>query len=503
MNEISDGVWLKELGIDGFCGRWTKFKMTALFLRRKFLTFLAMLLLLSCTARVDAAEDPASELGTLAKSATQLSTATGSASDHFSLIMEIGAPGTYSPSMIIAQRDGNDVGLLVCSDKGLPYAYVRDGLLIMLDAKNPGKILVVKGIDYSLVFRSQRPPVVDFTLSLLTQNDKSGSEIGWFPSEIITGTLESRIDILADRPARTFLVHTLHRKLLVLGSAGPYPIGTLLLTTPNMSNLSMAVLGKPADDTRLSPVTLESLRALNVPIVEGTAENTVNLPKLIPDKFWSDPREVKAAESLAKILPGGAWVAEYAELGGLQRLEILQGMANDLVDNLETKRKIFEIFQKRKASVRADAAAYRSGQTSSKAVAEALVNDFDAAPELREVMTSRDYFAYAERSFENDATSILPEEAKRMILKYMIEAAKLHLSDDQEGAIAALCLDISNRTEQLRPRANAGELNAEGIKNEWMKLGMEMVQGLERILTDQQLLQMQRDLFPGTVPPAN
>lgn len=472
-------------------------------MRRGLLTALAILFAISFTPSLDATENPSEDLVALAKRAKPLSTSDASASDHFSLLLDLTAAGIYSPTLLVGQRDGNDVSLLVCSTAGLPYLYLYDGRLIMLDARSPGRILVAEDISYELLYRSQNAAQIDFALNFWATSFKPTSQIDWYPSEIIQGTLAGQTGIVADTTTKTFVIRIPHRRLLVQESAKPYPIGILIVEAPNVSFTATSVIGKSVDDERFSPVGPVQLTGLGLPIVHGTGDDVNNLPKMAPDRFWTDPREVKAAESLAKLVPARAWIAEACERVGLQRMAVLQTIACDVAANAETRQKVFKIFENREALLRADVAAFKVDNASGGAAEEAILKDFDAADELGGALPSKGYYCFTHRLLENALATNLSDTIEQRLLKYLDESATLNLSDEQTEQVAALCLGTASRTEQLATEFKTGDLSADDFKVAWSATGVRMADGLDAILTPKQARQMRNDLLRPTTMPAN
>lgn len=234
----------------------------------------------------------------------------GGSFNQFHLVIPVAAlPGHGDVAAeVVVERNGDSTAMLVRSSAGgLPYAYLRDGVMVRLDPANHGSLLLAEGLQPDLLLHANAPapggaPAAMTELHVAAGGRKRimvdlGSLVEGMQHTSRSRNFDDRTNALKfsgpDSGGRVVLVNT------------PVP-GTPPVSEFNISEKVRLAVGvreirvDPAA-TKLPRVSLEMAELLEIPVrrVDGAAAGGDMLP---PPKFFDDPANRAAAAKLESLV---------------------------------------------------------------------------------------------------------------------------------------------------------------------------------------------------------
>lgn len=264
-------------------------------------------------AAAEATADAATEISRLlAGRPLRLSTEDERPPDRFHFVLRLtmvtrGAKPQYTDYVVV--KDGGRVGILVRSLDGLPYCYMTEGYMVMLDKKKPGHLLVLTRGAPDFAFREAKEKgAVDFRVSHAGTAEKARVELDLgYVLAVAAQRLESAS---FDRGNATLFARTKTTALLITLPAVDEPggFGLRSFVTRNNSGQTLAFLdltagGRPPLD--LANATPAAVKDLGLPSREMAEGEPAALALIVPPGFGTDARERAAAEKLAGLLRVG------------------------------------------------------------------------------------------------------------------------------------------------------------------------------------------------------
>jgi hypothetical protein len=234
-----------------------------------------------------------------------------SAHEKFSYALAINPPagGKGQSTSVLVVRDGDHVGVVIGA-KGLPCYYMTDGLLIALDSKKPGQLMMHEGGSVQLLFGGK-----DAVSQLSYLSQGKANSIVLDPASLLTAmaTKSTRLDYRPDQQRlglKTDAGDLLKIKFPKDGHPDAYPIESLMFQSPGPHSSTFAfgsvtpnVVLKKSIATR----TADDVRKLGIPIRMLTdAELKTDFFALARVEFGENEEERETAEQLRALFPDDA-----------------------------------------------------------------------------------------------------------------------------------------------------------------------------------------------------
>ncbi len=236
-----------------------------------------------------------------------------SAHPKFSYALAINPPagGLGQPTTVLVVRDGDRMGVVVGA-KGLPCYYMTEGLMIGVDPKNPGQLMMHEGGSVQLLFGG-KDAGVHSGLSYTARHGQNSIVLD--PAALLTSivTKANRTDFRPD--LHRLGIHTstgdqLKIKMAALENESAYPIESLMMQAPAPLGMSFAfgnVTPNVVLKKSIAGRTATDARKLGIPIRQLSDED---LPKeyfaLARKDFAENEEEQETAEKLRALFPDDA-----------------------------------------------------------------------------------------------------------------------------------------------------------------------------------------------------
>ena len=233
-----------------------------------------------------------------------------SAHQKFSYALAINPPagGLGQSTTVLVVRDGDRIGVVVGA-KGLPCYYMTEGLMIGVDPKNPGQLMMHEGGSVQLLFGG-KDAGVHSGLSYSARPRQNSVVLD--PAALLTSivTKANRTDFRPD--LHRLGIHTstgdqLKIKMAALGNESAYPIESLMMQAPAPLGMSFAfgnVTPNVVLKKSIAGRTAADVRKLGIPIRQLSDED---LPKeffaLARKDFAENEEEQETAEKLRALFP--------------------------------------------------------------------------------------------------------------------------------------------------------------------------------------------------------
>ena len=233
-----------------------------------------------------------------------------SAHPKFSYALAINPPagGLGQPTTVLVVRDGDRIGVVVGA-KGLPCYYMTEGLMIGVDPKNPGQLMMHEGGSVQLLFGG-KDAGVHSGLSYSARPRQNSVVLD--PAALLTSivTKANRTDFRPDLHRLGIYTSTgdqLKIKMAALGNESAYPIESLMMQAPAPLGMSFAfgnVTPNVVLKKSIAGRTAADVRKLGIPIRQLSDED---LPKeffaLARKDFAENEEEQETAEKLRALFP--------------------------------------------------------------------------------------------------------------------------------------------------------------------------------------------------------
>lgn len=214
------------------------------------------------------------------------------------------AETVYTDYVVI--KDGDRVGVLIRSIDGLPYCYLTEGLLVMIDRGQPGRLVVYDQGSPEFVFKAieQEAGRLEFGLSHAKQALKSRIVLDL--GSVLREAVSRMQSVTFERDTGTLLGHTERAVVMIvlpaIDSPGGFGIRTFVTRSGIGQTLSFMDLATGVPPPfRPGQVDAKAVKALGLPSRDLAEVERAGVSLLIPDGFGNDPRERQAAEKLASL----------------------------------------------------------------------------------------------------------------------------------------------------------------------------------------------------------
>lgn len=236
-----------------------------------------------------------------------------SAHEKFSFALAINPPagGQCQSTTVLVVRDGARIGVVVGA-KGLPCYYMTGGLMIGVDPKNPGKLMMHEGGSIQLLFGGKDAG----SHSHLSYSVRPGeNSIILDPATMLT-SISPKVVRADYRPElqrlgiKTDTGDNLKIRLARPDKPDAYPIESLMLQSPGPNGLTFAfgnVTPNVALKQSIASRTADDVRKLGIPIRTLTDEDLAKeFVALARADFAENEAEQEAAEKLRGLFPDDA-----------------------------------------------------------------------------------------------------------------------------------------------------------------------------------------------------
>ncbi len=238
----------------------------------------------------------------------RLSTESVQPPDRFHFVIRLskevkGDPPQYTEYVIVKNQDR--VGVLIRSSEGLPYCYLTEGLMVVLDRAHPGGLALHVGGAPLVYFRMAGEDKLDFRVTHSMRANKAvvdldvGPILQMLAGKVRSATYEWSSGVIVGQTQGSALMLTLP------AAARPGDFGLRNLVNKMASGQTLALLDAasgvepPLDLTRLSR---QSLMDLGLPIRQVEDADREALSLLVPHNFGADEKERQAATKLLSLL---------------------------------------------------------------------------------------------------------------------------------------------------------------------------------------------------------
>ena len=205
-----------------------------------------------------------------------LSTADATAPDHYHFLVRVALArkdgGTLASDYLI-ERDGDEVGVLVRSADGLPFAYATNGLFVGIDPKEPGRLVTFTGGSPTFAYEA-RADGSGLVFELSYVKDATKPSVVFDARSLLAAALERAVDAKVAPDGRSVELKTVKATITVV-AALPEKTAAFaverLTTTTTASGAAITVTDIHVERTlcvNVLGVTRDSVRKLGLPIRE-------------------------------------------------------------------------------------------------------------------------------------------------------------------------------------------------------------------------------------------
>lgn len=226
---------------------------------------------------------------------------------HFVVRLSIepkGGEPRYTDYVVV--KDGDRVGVLVRALDGLPYCYMTDGLMVMVDHGEPGRLLLHPRGAPSVVYRlAEEEGKLDFWVSHVRRATRGVVDLNLAPvlklavGKLRQATFERSSGTLVGQTDRSAMMLTLP----AAERQGDFGLRSYVSRSPGGQTLALLDPTSggepPIDVTRL---TKDSITALAVPVREVPEVERGDVSLLVPEHFGVHPKERDASVKLLSLL---------------------------------------------------------------------------------------------------------------------------------------------------------------------------------------------------------
>lgn len=214
------------------------------------------------------------------------------------------AAPNYTDYLVV--KDGDRTGVLIRDLDGLPYCYITEGLMVMVDREVPGRLLVTSVGAPSVVYRmADEPGKLDLWISHIRKATKGTIDLNIGP--ILLALAEKVRQVTYERSSGTLVARTDQSAVMLTMRAVERPgdFGLRGFVTRTSGAQTIALLDPEVDNAPaldLTRINKQSIAALELPIREIADDEKNAVALTIPAHFGADPKERAAATKLASLL---------------------------------------------------------------------------------------------------------------------------------------------------------------------------------------------------------
>ena len=236
-----------------------------------------------------------------------LSADEASTSDEFQLEVRLSVATRGTKSLVTdlrVARRGDRVAIVVAAADGLPYCLLTNGLLVVFDRDEPGRLAVLEGGSPVFVLEGKEGEVMDFTFS---HQKGDRATVRYDPESLLRAMLKRLRNATYDGKTGAVMLRTDRARVLLSlppqrKEGAPALDGLAVLGASGTSITVTGVSLKTEGWDRVFEVTRESVEKLGIPTRAIAAEEARQLILVVPPTFGSRPAERRAAETLKPLL---------------------------------------------------------------------------------------------------------------------------------------------------------------------------------------------------------
>jgi hypothetical protein len=276
---------------------------------------LLVVVLLSADGRAAAADDAgrgnarAALIDALARGGHTLSTGKESAAERFSftLTMFVTAGGATHRNTYIVARDKEETAVVCLSEEGYPFAFLKDGLFVALDRKEPGRlVLSTTGAPrVVLSMTGQNAESLDFGISFVRSLD--APEVRLDIEKLVRGALDKATRAAHDEKTRSVRLETERSEAIFRISSpdnkGELPIAEMTLRNKKGFGVTVTSIRVGGDRAAILSVAKDAFERLRLPMHVAGEKEVLRLPLFAPPQFAADRVEREAAEKVRTLFP--------------------------------------------------------------------------------------------------------------------------------------------------------------------------------------------------------
>ena len=220
-----------------------------------------------------------------------------------------GAEGKKHASNYFVERDGDQVGILACSDDGLPFSYITNDLLIGTDRENPGQLLLHEHINPVLILGSMAKnstALCDLSFDSRVRSPKIEIDLEDLLRDVTAKAKSARVK----DGGRTIQIGTEHGALIEIDLAATnsalMPIRSFFISGTKGESMAIGSLDNgPLESLQVLRISKEDLATLRIPVVTATSAESSRIDVSVREDFGQDAREKDAAEAFLTLFKHG------------------------------------------------------------------------------------------------------------------------------------------------------------------------------------------------------
>jgi hypothetical protein len=197
-------------------------------------------------------------------------------------------PRQVAGTIYIVHRDGDRIAILLLSLAGFPYAFMTNGLLVVMDEEVPGRLLFHEGGNPSFVVKAGEAS--DRTICDISYGNRIEKPHLLLDLQSILAATQNQAISSKVLSAQGLEVKTKRGAASIETATGdsPYrfPIASIALTGSDGDSLAIGPIGtahRPA--ANVLGVSLEDVRSLNVPLKQIGNDEAPKFSMSVPEGF--------------------------------------------------------------------------------------------------------------------------------------------------------------------------------------------------------------------------
>lgn len=217
------------------------------------------------------------------------------------------ADGRKHGSTCFLERDAGRVGVLLCSDEGLPFAYCTNDLLVGIDRANPRQLLYREKMNPVFVLapgKKAARALCDLSFDSRVASPKLDIDLEDLLLEVVQTAKSGR----TLNNGRTLRIDTQHGALVDVDLPGAEektnltPVKSVFVSGAEGDSLAISSLDSgPLESLNLLGITRDSLRTLGVPVIDASPEDCSRVDISTREDFGQDVQERSTAKSLLTL----------------------------------------------------------------------------------------------------------------------------------------------------------------------------------------------------------
>jgi uncharacterized protein len=239
-----------------------------------------------------------------------------------------GQAPAFRPTVFRVRADRDDTSIVIQSDDGLPYCFMKRGLFVCCDPVNDGGLAYYEGGTIDWEFASGAEDNINFNCSFVAANEPARIVVDL--KQLLQRALSKGTNFSCDQKSRTVQVISDKGSVLHVAPAGEdmaprFGIRELDLSSENttvaLSNFQVVTLTRDRTD-----LARRDLEKTGLPLRVLNSQELLRLSLFVPVEFPKNEKEKRAAEKLKDAL--GVRPPDFEETSSRARKGDVTAQAN-------------------------------------------------------------------------------------------------------------------------------------------------------------------------------